>query len=89
MDNSLNHLFKNIPHVGTLSYAVFVYLCICICVSVHETLDNMSFDILGPIAFRKNMVCIYIYCSEECHKVRKWSLVRSGGFRMGLVGLRA
>ena len=38
---------------GTSSYAVFVYLCICICVFVHETLGNISFDILGPIAFRK------------------------------------
>ena len=42
---------------GTSSYAVFVYLCICICVFVHETLGNISFDILGPIAFQKCMVC--------------------------------
>ena len=41
---------------GTSSYAVFVYLCICICVFVHETLGNISFDILGPRAFRKYMV---------------------------------
>ena len=43
---------------GTSSYAVFVYLCICICVFVHETLGNISFDILGTRAFRKCMVCM-------------------------------
>ena len=41
---------------GTLSYALFVYLCICICEFVYETLSNISFDILGPSAFRKYMV---------------------------------
>ena len=43
---------------GTSSYAVFVYLCICICVFEYETLGNISFDILGPRAFRKYMVCM-------------------------------
>ena len=41
---------------GTLSYAVFVYLCIC--VFVCETPGSISFDILGPGAFRKYMVCM-------------------------------
>ena len=36
----------------------FLYLCICICVFVRETLGNISFDILGPRAFRKCMVCM-------------------------------
>merc|ERR1712173_111461 len=54
-----NPLFKNIPHVGSFWHfvicciCVFVYLCICVCVFVHETLGNISFDILGPRAFRK------------------------------------
>ena len=55
-------LFSKIYHMlglsGTSSYAVFVYLCICICVFVHETLGNISFDILGPRAFRKYIVCM-------------------------------
>ena len=41
---------------GTLSCALFVYLCICICVFVYETLGNIRFDILGPRSFRKYMV---------------------------------
>ena len=43
---------------GTLSYAVYVYLCICVSVFVYDTLGNISFDILGPRAFRKCMVCM-------------------------------
>ena len=54
-------LFSKIYHMlglsGTSSYAVFVYLCICVCVFVHETLGNISFDICGPRALRKCMVC--------------------------------
>ena len=41
-----------------LCICVFVYLCICICVFVYETLGNVGFDILGPISFRKYMVCM-------------------------------
>merc|ERR1719430_3010918 len=52
---SLSHnLFKNIPHVGSFWHCG---LC-CICVFVYETLGNISFDILGPRAFRKYMVCM-------------------------------
>ena len=38
---------------GILSYAVFVYLWICICVFVYLTVQNIIFDVLGPLAFRK------------------------------------
>ena len=38
---------------GTLSYIVFVYLCICICVFVYLTVQNIIFDVLGPLAFQK------------------------------------
>ena len=59
---------------GTLSYAVFVYLCICICVFVYETLGNISFDILGPKAFRKCMVCM----AKTSYSGDKWRCHRCG-----------
>ena len=36
-----------------LSYAVFVYVRICICVFVYLTVQNIIFDVLGPLAFQK------------------------------------
>ena len=57
---SLNHqLFKNIAYVGYFGHfvicciCVFVYLCICICVFVYLTVQNIIFDVLGPLAFQK------------------------------------
>ena len=49
-------LFKNISMLGisgTFSHAVFVYLRICICVFVYLTVQNIIFDVLGPLAFQK------------------------------------
>ena len=49
-------LFKNISMLGisgTFSHAVFVYLRICICVFVYLTVQNIIFDVLGPLAFKK------------------------------------
>ena len=49
-------LFKNIAYVGYiwhLSYAVFVYLYLCICVFVYLRVQNIIFDVLGPLAFQK------------------------------------
>ena len=45
-----------------------LYLCICICVFVCETLSNISFDILGPRAFRKDMGV----WSQTSYKGDKW-----------------
>ena len=57
---SLNHqLFKNIAYVGYFGHfvicciCVFVYLWICICVFVYLTVQNIIFDVLGPLAFQK------------------------------------
>ena len=36
---------------------VFVYLCICICVYVYFTVQNILFDVLGPLAFQKYNTC--------------------------------
>ena len=60
--NNNQNLFALLLHTNFAF--VFVYLCICvfvylcICVFEYETLGNISFDILGPRAFRKYMVCM-------------------------------
>ena len=52
-------LFKNIAYVGYFGHfvicciCVFVYLRICICVFVYLTVQNIIFDVLGPLAFQK------------------------------------
>ena len=38
---------------ATFLHAVFVYLRICICVLVYLTVQNIIFDVLGPLAFQK------------------------------------
>ena len=59
---SLNHqLFKNIAYVGYFCHFVIccicvlvnLYSCICICVYVYLTVQNIMFDVLGPLAFQK------------------------------------
>ena len=59
---------------GTLSYAVFAYLCICVCVFVHKTLGNISFDILGPRAFRK---CMFVW-SKTSYSGDMWRCHHAG-----------
>ena len=63
---SLNHqLFKTIAYVGYFchyvicSICVFVilYLCICAFVFVYLTVQNIMFDVLGPLAFQKYNTC--------------------------------
>ena len=44
---------------------VFVYLCICICVYVYFTVQNIMFDVLGPLAFQKYSTC-WVFLSF-CH----------------------
>ena len=50
-------LFKNTSMLGisgTFLHAVFVYLCICVlCVFKYLTVQNIIFDVLGPLAFQK------------------------------------
>ena len=36
---------------------IFVYLCICICVDMYLTVQNIMFDVLGPLAFQKYITC--------------------------------
>ena len=51
---SLDHwLFKNIGISGTFTYAVFVYLCTCIYVFVYLAVQNIIFDVLGPLVSQK------------------------------------
>ena len=54
---------------GTLSCALFVYLCICVFVFVYETLGKVSFEILGPRAFRKCLVCM-VYTIIQLRQAR-------------------
>ena len=54
-------------------HALFVYLCICICVFVHETLGNISLDILRPRAFRK-----WFVWSKTSYSGVKWRCYRCG-----------
>ena len=54
-------LFSKICHMlglsGTLSYAVFVYLCICIFVFARLTHGNIIFDTLEQSSFQKYAIC--------------------------------
>ena len=57
--------------LGLSNSSSMLYLCIYICVFVHETLKlgNINFDIPGPWAFRKCMVCMYVMYGLKHHTV--------------------
>ena len=61
-------LFSKIYHMlglsGTLSYAVFVYLCICIFVYALLTHGNVIFDILELSSFQKYTTWVFL---ALCH----------------------
>ena len=44
---------------GTSSYYYIIKLYLCICVFVYLTVVNISFDVLGPWAFKKYSIIRY------------------------------
>ena len=45
---------SNIPHAGSFLHFVIFPMC----VFVYDAIGDISFDILGPRAFREYMVCM-------------------------------
>ena len=52
---SIYRIFLTLSQMLYLCICVFVYLylCTCICVFVYLTVQNIIFDVLGPLAFQK------------------------------------